>query len=229
MNCGAPEDFVSHPVADSGEAILHQENGLDRRMTMSIQKPDQKIAVELWRDNLGKGRVPPFWFPHTVLKSDPAELSRIGENEGAPSLKKHEMIVLGRRKIAPLNVDFSGHAEMNTEPVTARKPKEHSFSARFRANQSLTHKFMKSGHVRAPKNALIRVQPKIDNRLATRDAPLFAKPLHFSQFGHGRGYPLANREQSRRASPRNDGESRPQSLLALEESDRFARGQIHAC
>ena len=106
------------------------------------------------------------------------------------------MIVLGRRKIGRLDADFSGHAQMNAEPVTARKPKEHSFSARFRANQSLTHQFTKSMHVSAPKNALIWVQPKIDNRLATRGVPLFAKPLHFSQFGHGRGYPRANREQS---------------------------------
>jgi hypothetical protein len=40
------------------------------------------------------------------------------------------------------------------------------------------------------------MQLQIDNGLAPRGAPLFAKPLHFSQFGHDRGYPCWKRGQS---------------------------------
>ena len=37
MDTASPEDFVSHPVSDAGESLLHQEDGLNRRFRFPIQ------------------------------------------------------------------------------------------------------------------------------------------------------------------------------------------------
>jgi hypothetical protein len=70
------------------------------------------------------------------------------------------------------------------------------------------------------------VQLEIDNRLATRGAPLFAKPLHFSQLGHGRGYPRANREQSWRASPRERRLEQPRKPSGLGSNHSLRSGRV---
>ena len=46
-NLRSPQDFIGHPVPDSGEAVLHEQDGFDRRFTMSIQELIDKFAIEL--------------------------------------------------------------------------------------------------------------------------------------------------------------------------------------
>ena len=36
VNCGAPQDFIGHPVADAGEAFLHEQDGFNRGASAAL-------------------------------------------------------------------------------------------------------------------------------------------------------------------------------------------------
>jgi len=102
---------------------------------MSVQELVDKCLVELARNDFGGAALPPIGFVRAMIKPDPAELARVGENKCASTLKQNEMIVFGRSIISRLDPDFSGHAEMNAEPIILGKFEEHPFSARVRAEK----------------------------------------------------------------------------------------------
>src|SRR6266581_5022523 len=104
---------------------------------MSVQELVDKFLVELARNDFGSAALPPIGFVRPMIKADPAELARVGENKRAFALKQNEMIVFAGSIIRLLDPDLAGHAEMNSEAVVPGKFEEHPFSARVRAEQSL--------------------------------------------------------------------------------------------
>src|SRR6266581_2805734 len=104
---------------------------------MSVQELVDKFLVELARNDFGSAALPPIGFVRPMIKADPAELARVGEDERAFALKQNEMVVLSRAIIRGLDPDLSSHAEMNSEPHSAGEFKEHPFAPRVRAEQFL--------------------------------------------------------------------------------------------
>src|SRR6266480_1831583 len=114
---------------------------------MSVQELVDKFLVELARNDFGSAALPPIGFVRPMIKADPAELARVGENKRAFALKQNEMIVFAGSIIRLLDPDLSGHAEMNSEPapnafaspdyfgVVAGKFEEHPFPTRMRAEK----------------------------------------------------------------------------------------------
>ena len=43
---GAPEDFVGHPVANAGEAFLHEQDGFYRGTGATLQKRRNDLGAE---------------------------------------------------------------------------------------------------------------------------------------------------------------------------------------
>src|SRR5260370_135654 len=102
---------------------------------MVVQELVDNFLVELAGNDFGSAALPPNGFVRPMIKPDSAELARVGENKRASALKQNEMIVFGRSIISRLDPDFSGHAEMNAEPIILGKFEEHPFSARVRAEK----------------------------------------------------------------------------------------------
>jgi hypothetical protein len=95
------------------------------------------------------------------------------------------MIMFARTKNVILNADIAGHSEMNAQPASAGKAKQHSFSACFRAKECRAGKLSPQlVHIRSPKHPIPFVQRKIDDLLAVPNVPLFAKPFDLGEFRH---------------------------------------------
>ena len=135
QNFCPPENFVGHPIPDSGETALNEQDGFDRRFSMSIQKLADNFPVELAGNDFGSAALPPIGFVRPTMKPDPAKLPGIGENKRAFALKQDEMIVFGGSIIRGLDPDLSGHPEMNSKPHSAGEFKEHPFAPRVRTEK----------------------------------------------------------------------------------------------
>src|SRR5438477_8463861 len=117
-----------------------------------------------------------------MMKTDAAELARVGENERAFPLKQNEVVVFGRPVIRRFDADLAGHAEMNEKEVIAGELEEHPFPARMRGEKFFTNQpSAELLHILATKDAVPRMQAKIDNLRAAAGVPLFAKPFDLSQ------------------------------------------------
>src|ERR1700730_12369975 len=117
MNFRAPEDFVRHPVADSGKAVLHEQDGFDRRLPMSIQELTDEPLIKLGRIDFGNVALPPIGFVFAVMETHTTELALVGEDEHAVPLIQDEMIVFTGTEICGFDPNLSGHTEMDAEPV----------------------------------------------------------------------------------------------------------------
>jgi len=126
MNSCSPENFICHPVADSGKATLHEYYRFDWRFAVPIQKSVDKLLVKFRGNDFGRVAFPPIGFCLRVLELDSAKLTRVREDEGALDLIEDEMVVSVGTKIRRLNPNVSGHAEMQAEPVVAGGLKQHS-------------------------------------------------------------------------------------------------------
>src|SRR6266403_1823370 len=102
---------------------------------MSVQELVDKFLVELAGNDFGSAALPPIGFVRSMIKADPAELARVGEDERAFALKQNEMIVFAGSIIRGLDPDLSGHAEMNSKPHSAGEFKEHPFAPRARTEK----------------------------------------------------------------------------------------------
>ena len=166
---------------------------------MSIQKLVDKFLIEFVGIDFRHVAFPPIGFGRTIMKPNAAELARVSENESAFFLKKNKMIVFGWPMMRSRDVDLAGHAEMNAEPapnvfaspdnfgVAVGKLEEHAFSTPLRAQEFFADQsFTKVARICSSKDAVLRVQAKIDNLIAPAGVPLFAIPFDLSQFGHRR-------------------------------------------
>jgi len=124
----APKNFVGHPVADTGETALQKQDGFDRRPGVAAQKCVEEFSIEIAGRDVWRSGAPPGRRRFSVMKPNPAEEAGIPENEGAFHLVENEVIVVFRAKSRRLNPQLSGHAEMDPDPVAARKFEEHLFS-----------------------------------------------------------------------------------------------------
>lgn len=114
----APEDFVGHPIAHAWENGLIEEDGFDGGAGASGE-----LAVDPgWGESggeqpWGEGRPPGGWRLGGAIEPDASEHPRIGEDEGAGGEMKNEVVVASRRIVRSAGPQFSGHSEMDSEPV----------------------------------------------------------------------------------------------------------------
>ena len=95
------------------------------------------------------------------------------------------MIPLCRSITWLLDVNLSGHSEVDAEPIVAGKLEKHSLSASMRAKKSFANQVVaQRAHVGLTKDAVLFVQDKIDDLRADSGVPLFAKPFDLGQLGH---------------------------------------------
>lgn len=118
-NSGAPEDFVSHPVADAWKGFLHQQRSFHWDFATAREKILDQRTLEPGFVRLGGKIAPPSWRLFANVKLNASELARIVEHEGTLFLKKNEVIVFGWREVSGFDEKFAGHAEMHTQPAIA--------------------------------------------------------------------------------------------------------------
>ena len=75
MNSRTPENLIRHPITDSRETALHQQDGFDWCFTMAIQKSIDKLPVEPGRNDFGNIDSP---TNRAMLFHDGSECGRIG-------------------------------------------------------------------------------------------------------------------------------------------------------
>jgi hypothetical protein len=184
-NLSAPQNFIRHPIADARESILHQNHSLDRRPPVTIEERIHKRSIEFSGRDLGSSGSPPFWLALSMMKPHSSKETRIPENECPPRLAQDEMVMVLRAKIRRLRPQFSGHAEVDPNPISARKFEEHSFAARVRAQKPAASQMPRDLPRIAPaKYPFPRMKLHRDDLLAETGVPLLAKEFHLGQFGH---------------------------------------------
>ena len=93
------------------------------------------------------------------MKSDPAKLAGIREDQRTAVLIKNQVIVLAGAEAGFFSAQFASHAEMQAEPDRIGELKKHLFAMRLGAEEDGTRQHLfQSCRVRASKDSLGRVQ-----------------------------------------------------------------------
>ena len=120
-----------------------------------------------------------------MMKSDATKESRIAEDQSALCLMEDEVVMFLRAKGLRLDAQFSSHAEMDSDPITAGKFEQHLFSPGERAEKSASGKLaLNRAGVRAPENSFSRMQLHARDLLAEPRVPSPAKEFDFGELGH---------------------------------------------
>lgn len=156
---------------------------------MSIQELIDEFSIEVRRNYLGNAALPPIGLIRTVVKTDTTKLPGVGEDQRTSALMQNQVVVFAWVKFLQFDVDFARHAEMNSQPVVARKSEQHSFAARCRYQQFVADKVLpERACVHPTENAIPPVHAKIANLIADAYVPLFAIPFDFGQLWHRADY-----------------------------------------
>jgi len=121
----APKNFVRHPVPDSNETALQEQDRLDRRPRMTIEESVHKRAIELVRGEVGPSLAPPGRLGPALMKSHASEQTRIAQNKGLPRLLQDKVIVFLWTEPCWLRAQFTAHAEVDPNPVSPGKREQH--------------------------------------------------------------------------------------------------------
>ncbi len=125
MKGGAPENFVGHPVADSGKLFLHEQDGLDRSPASAFQKRRYGFDLELRGKDGRRNGGPPRGSVRTDGKLHPAEHPRIIEDQRAFLLPEHQVIVFAGLETRRFDAQLAAHAEVKSEPGVATEMEKH--------------------------------------------------------------------------------------------------------
>ena len=97
--------------------MLHQQHRFDRSFAMSSEEIIDPGLVKSRRPDFRNIALPPFGLIGPMVKSDPAELTRISEDERARSLIQDEVVMPGRVEIFRFDMNPTGHPKMDAEPT----------------------------------------------------------------------------------------------------------------
>ena len=131
MDTSPPEDFIHHPVPNTGKEFLHEQDSLDEGPLSALQNvPDQFKGKGIGM-NLGRQVAPPLGGVLALMAEDATELAGVPENKASVGLAQNEGIVLGGWVCRILLEKPTGHSEMEAEPSFPGKAKEHFFAVGF--------------------------------------------------------------------------------------------------
>ena len=121
----SPKYLIRHPVADSRETVLHEQDGFDRCFRVSIQELIDEPPVKFRGADLGNVTPPPSGLILPLVKADATKLSGIGKDQRAYVLVQNEVIVLSGTKGRRFNPQFAAHAEMDSNPIPGGEFEQH--------------------------------------------------------------------------------------------------------
>ena len=91
----SPKNFIYHPVANSREKFLHQQDCLDECSLSPLQNiPDQFKGKGIGM-NLGWQVVPPFGGVLSLMVKNSTKLAGVAKDEAPIRLSQYEGVVLG--------------------------------------------------------------------------------------------------------------------------------------
>jgi hypothetical protein len=106
------------------------------------------------------------------MKSNPAKLPRVAQNQRLTSLSQDQMVVLPGLKIGLLNSQVATHAKVDPKPALTRKDKEHLFSAGHRSKKFLPDESPSDlCRIGAAKDPLLAMELHRDDLLAEAHVP----------------------------------------------------------
>lgn len=185
-NCGAPEDFIGHPVTDARKAALEQKHRFYRRASVSPNECGHELPGEGERMNFWQVRRPPRRRLLPMLKTDAPKLARVAENERARGLLQHEMIVSPWLEAAFFDAQFAAHSEVDPKPVIVREFEEHLFAVHLGAKVFFPNEPTAQGfRIFTAEDSLIVVQLHGTDLLAEPGIPALTIIFDLSQFRHG--------------------------------------------
>jgi hypothetical protein len=182
---GAPKNFVRHPVPDSSEPTLKQQDSLDWRPRVAIEERVQKPAIKLVGRDVGSSRAPPRRLGPAVMKSHSSKKTRIAENKNLSRLSQDEVIVFLRTESGRLRPQFAAHPEMDPNPIPGGKFEQHLFPSRGGTQKTAAGQLVHDSSRIAPaKDSFSRMKLNRDDSLAASAVPLLSEKFHLGQFRH---------------------------------------------
>ncbi len=96
---------------------------------MTSEELGNVIRIEISGRNLRR-HAPPGRGGFAMMETHPSEQARIAEDERASYLAQQKVVVLFGAELCRLHAQRSAHAEMQSEPISAGKTKEHLLATR---------------------------------------------------------------------------------------------------
>ncbi len=119
------------------------------------------------------------------MKTDPAKLPRVAEDERLFRLLQDKMIMFAGVKAGLFRAKVAAHPEVNPEPVVPGKDEQHLFSPGVRAQQFLPNEMAFEGaDVAAAEDSFLAMQLHGDNLLTEARVPAFAKIFYLGELRH---------------------------------------------
>jgi hypothetical protein len=128
VDAAAPEDFVGHPVSDSGEEILVEKERLDGGGGVPLQDGGEARPGEQGGEDSGWQLRPPAGEFAPEVELDPSEHARVMEDEGAFRQPEKQVVVAILNVVAGFCAQLTAHAEVKPEPSGGSEAEEHLFS-----------------------------------------------------------------------------------------------------
>jgi hypothetical protein len=114
------------------------------------------------------------------METDAAEKPGVAEGQGALRLLENNVIVVLGPEAGWLDAQFSGHTEMEAEPVPSRELEQHLFSPRLRTEKTAPGQLANDGAwIRAAENPLQSVELDALDCLTQSRVPLATKKFYF--------------------------------------------------
>ena len=125
------------------------------------------------------------------MKTKSSEKPRIAEDKRAFGLPENQVVMLLRAEGGRFDAQRAAHAKMQSEPVAARKTKEHLLPARDRFRQAGAGEMCTQGaRVAAAKDPFPRVQFHRQNFRAHPRIPLLPIEFDLREFRHDSVYAI---------------------------------------
>lgn len=181
----APKDFVRHPVPDSSETALQQQDRLDRRPGVAIEERIHEPAIELLGRDVGSSCAPPIRLGFALMKPHSPKETRIAQDQRLLPLLQDEMIVFLWAEPRWLGAQFAGHPEMDPNPIPTGKLEQHLLPSRKGTQETTAAQTVHDlPRVASAKNPFPRMELHREDFLAQAAVPLLSKKLHLGQFRH---------------------------------------------
>ena len=182
------EGFVGHPVANPGEPVLVEEEGLEGAAGMALQGGGGAGGGEAGAEDFrGQGEPGRGRAGGRLLKSDGAEHAGVAEDEGLPGGVEDEVVVGGGRVVGGAEEEFAGHAEVPGEPKAALEGEEEFFAVGAGAEVGPADEASREGRGGGvAEKARLGARVDAADDLALGGVPALSVVGDFGEFGHAR-------------------------------------------
>jgi hypothetical protein len=189
MKMRTPQNLICHPVADSGKALLHQQDRLEWCAFASPEKSRNRVAVEGVGQNWRRQPCPPRGRRLSLVEQDSPQVPPIRKNQAPSCLPQDQQVVFPNFERTWLGTKRTRHSKVQAKP--GRSPfaetKEHLFATGLGVKEDFSSKpMLKLRNRDAAEDAILRPRNNhFQNLLPEANIPESPALFDFGEFRHG--------------------------------------------